>query len=71
MNALYQNTPNSFKGETVIAFELAQAGEAVVIIMGVKGKVVRTISGDLAKNAIYQLKTYSVLFYLIQPILSK
>jgi len=68
--ALYQNTPNPFKGETVIAFELAQAGEAVVTIMDVNGKVVRTINGDFAKGfnnvTVKDINTTGVLYYTLE-----
>jgi hypothetical protein len=68
--ALYQNTPNPFKGETVIAFELAEAGNAVVTIMDVNGKVVRTINGDFAKGfnnvTVKDINTTGVLYYTLE-----
>ena len=68
--ALYQNTPNPFKGETVIAFELAEAGAVVVTIMDVNGKVVRTINGDFAKGfnnvTVKDINTTGVLYYTLE-----
>jgi subtilisin-like proprotein convertase family protein len=68
--ALYQNMPNPFKGETVIAFELAEAGNAVVTIMDVNGKVVRTINGDFAKGfnnvTVKDINTTGVLYYTLE-----
>jgi hypothetical protein len=68
--ALYQNTPNPFKGETVIAFELAEAGNAVLTIMDVNGKVVRTINGDFAKGfnnvTVKDINTTGVLYYTLE-----
>ena len=68
--ALYQNTPNPFKGETNIGFELAQAAEAVISIMDVNGKVVRVIEGDFAagfNNVIVRnISTTGVLYYTLE-----
>ena len=68
--ALYQNTPNPFKGETNIAFELAQAGEAVISIMDVNGKVVRVIEGDFAAGfnnvRVNNIEATGVLYYTLE-----
>jgi uncharacterized Zn-binding protein involved in type VI secretion len=47
---LNQNTPNPFNAETVIGFNLPQAGAATLKVMDVQGKVLRTIEGDYAKG---------------------
>jgi hypothetical protein len=39
-NLLHQNTPNPVRGETVIRFELAQAGAATLTLRDVAGRVV-------------------------------
>ena len=39
--ALYQNQPNPFQGQTVIAYELPSAGEATLTIHDVTGKVLQ------------------------------
>jgi len=39
--ALNQNTPNPFKGETVIGFNLPAAGTATLTVMDVQGKVLK------------------------------
>ena len=68
--ALYQNTPNPFKGETTIGFELAQAGEAVISIMDVNGKVVRVIEGDFAAGfnnvRVNNIEATGVLYYTLE-----
>ena len=48
---LVQNTPNPFKVETVIGFNLPIAGTAILTIMDVQGKVLKSIKGDYAKGA--------------------
>jgi hypothetical protein len=47
---LYQNTPNPFKGETVIGFNLREAGAATLTIQDVSGKVISVVEGDYAKG---------------------
>ena len=47
---LNQNTPNPFKGETVIGFNLPQAGTATLKVMDVQGKVLKSIKADYAKG---------------------
>ncbi len=48
---LNQNTPNPFKGETVIGFNLPAAGTATLTVLDVQGKVLKSIKGDYAKGA--------------------
>jgi len=48
--ALYQNQPNPFKDETVIGFNLQEAGAATISIYDVAGKVLKVIDGDYAKG---------------------
>ena len=47
---LYQNQPNPFKEETVIGFNMAEAGTATLSIYDVSGKVLKLIEGDFAKG---------------------
>ena len=46
--ALFQNSPNPFNGETVVAFTLPEAMEATMTVFDVTGKVVFSIEGDYA-----------------------
>jgi hypothetical protein len=48
--ALYQNTPNPFKGQTSITFDLPEAATATLTISDVAGKVVKVIKNDFAKG---------------------
>ena len=48
--ALYQNTPNPFKGETVIGFNMAAAASATMTISDVSGKVLKVVRGDYNKG---------------------
>ncbi len=48
---LNQNTPNPFKGETVIGFNLPVAGMATLTVIDVQGKVLKSIQGEYAKGA--------------------
>lgn len=47
---LQQNTPNPFNGETVIGFNLPQAGAATLTVMDIQGKVLTTIERDGVKG---------------------
>jgi len=47
---LYQNTPNPFKGETTIGFNLPEAGAATLTIQDVSGKVISVVDGEYAKG---------------------
>jgi len=47
---LYQNTPNPFKGQTVIGFNLPSAADATITISDITGKVVKLIRGSYAKG---------------------
>jgi hypothetical protein len=46
--ALYQNSPNPFNGETVVAFTLPEAMSAEITVFDVTGKVVFNTEGDFA-----------------------
>jgi hypothetical protein len=46
--ALYQNSPNPFNGETVVAFTLPEAMSATLTVFDVTGKVVYNTEGDYA-----------------------
>jgi len=48
---LEQNTPNPFREETVIGFNLAEASEATLTINDVTGRVLKVFKGDFAKGA--------------------
>ncbi len=48
--ALYQNTPNPFKGETMIGFNLPEAAAATITVSDVSGKVIKIVSGDYAQG---------------------
>ena len=48
---LYQNTPNPFTGETVIGFNLPEAGTATLRVLDVQGKVLLQQKGDFVKGA--------------------
>lgn len=47
---LYQNTPNPFKGETVIGFDLPKATAANLTVSDVSGKILKVVKGDFAKG---------------------
>jgi hypothetical protein len=47
---LYQNTPNPFKGETTIGFNLPEASTATMTISDVTGKVLKVVKGNYAKG---------------------
>ncbi len=70
--ALYQNTPNPFKGETVVGFNLPEAGAAKLTISDVSGKILNVIEGDFAKgyNEVRlnsnDLPSYGVLYYTLK-----
>jgi len=69
---LSQNTPNPFTGETLIRFNLPEAGMATLKVMDVQGKVLISKSGDFAKGAHQfelnskQLNTTGVLYYQLE-----
>ena len=47
--ALYQNTPNPFQGETVIGFNLPEAGKGTLSIYNIDGKLIREVN-DIFKQ---------------------
>ncbi len=47
---LYQNTPNPFKGETTIGFNLPEAATATVTVSDVSGKVIKVVRGEFAQG---------------------
>ena len=69
---LYQNTPNPFKGETVIGFNMADAAQATITIHDVTGKALKLIRGEFAKgyNQVTvnssELPAVGVLYYTLQ-----
>ena len=48
---LYQNTPNPFKAETTIGFNMPEAGAVTLKIYDVSGRVLRLIEMDAVKGA--------------------
>jgi len=69
---LLQNTPNPFKGQTVIGFTLPTAANATLSVYDISGKVVRTVNGDFAKgyNEVTmdrsELNSTGVLYYQLE-----
>ncbi|MEE9440030.1 MAG: T9SS type A sorting domain-containing protein [Saprospiraceae bacterium] len=69
---LFQNEPNPFKGQTVITFNLAEAGTATFTVLDVTGKVVlvRNIEGTRGHNTVKltanELGTSGVLYYQLE-----
>lgn len=69
---LYQNTPNPFKANTVIGFDLPAAMDAKVTIYDVTGRVVQVINNTYAKgyNSIElnknELGSVGVLYYTLE-----
>jgi len=47
---LYQNTPNPFRDETLIGFNLPEASTATLIITDVSGRVLYQVEGDFVKG---------------------
>ncbi|MCR9286205.1 MAG: T9SS type A sorting domain-containing protein [Bacteroidetes bacterium] len=47
---LYQNTPNPFKGETIVGFNLPQAGAATLTVNDLSGKTLFMVEGDFSKG---------------------
>ena len=47
---LYQNTPNPFKAETMIGFNLPEAGEVTLKVFDVSGRILRLMEIDAAKG---------------------
>ena len=47
---LLQNSPNPFKGETLIGFSLPKATPATLSIMDVSGKILKRIEGDFVQG---------------------
>ncbi len=48
--ALYQNEPNPFSNNTVVGFELPEAGSATLTVLDVTGKVLKVIAGDYVQG---------------------
>ena len=69
---LFQNVPNPFQGETVIGFNLPEAGQATLTIQDVTGRTLRVIRADYAKgyNQVTvksnELNASGVLYYTVQ-----
>ena len=47
---LLQNTPNPFKVETIVGFNLPKAQSATLQIMDVSGKLIKSIQGDFVRG---------------------
>ncbi|MEM6965379.1 MAG: T9SS type A sorting domain-containing protein, partial [Bacteroidota bacterium] len=69
---LYQNTPNPFKAETLIGFNVPEAGEVTVKIFDVSGRILRMMEMDAAKgyNSVNinraELDATGVLYYQVE-----
>jgi hypothetical protein len=69
---LHQNTPNPFKGVTVIGFDLPQSMPATLTIYDVTGKVVKSVQGNYAKGynnvevSSTELGNFGVLYYTLE-----
>lgn len=69
---LYQNTPNPFKGETLIGFNLPEEAEATIRISDVSGRTLKVIRGDFAKGVNQvsvnskELPAVGVLYYTLE-----
>ncbi|MFK7982682.1 MAG: T9SS type A sorting domain-containing protein, partial [Saprospiraceae bacterium] len=69
---LAQNTPNPFTDVTTIGFNLPEAGTAVLTVMDVQGKVLKSIRADYAKGAnqvslnANELGATGVLYYQLE-----
>ncbi len=69
---LFQNRPNPFKDETVIGFNLPEAGKATMTIFDISGRTIQVIDGDFAKgyNEISlnrsELQATGVLYYQLE-----
>lgn len=70
--ALYQNQPNPFKGETMIAFDLPEAGTAILSIYDINGRVLfnNTATYEAGKHTIMidrsLINTSGVLYYRLE-----
>lgn len=70
--ALYQNTPNPFKGNTTIGFNLPETTYATLTISDVSGKVVKVVNGEFSQgyNTIElnsaDFKASGVLYYQLE-----
>jgi len=69
---LYQNSPNPFRNETIIGFNLPTAQAATVTVYDVSGRVLKLVEGDFAQgynevslNAA-ELAATGVLYYTLE-----
>ncbi|MEM6966743.1 MAG: T9SS type A sorting domain-containing protein, partial [Bacteroidota bacterium] len=66
------NTPNPFKAETLIGFNVPEAGEVTVKIFDVSGRILRMMEMDAAKgyNSVNinraELDATGVLYYQVE-----
>ncbi|MCB0520802.1 MAG: T9SS type A sorting domain-containing protein [Lewinellaceae bacterium] len=69
---LYQNTPNPFKGQTAIGFNLAEGGRAKLTLTDISGKVLNVIEQEFTKgyNEITlnsdKLPVHGVIYYTLE-----
>ncbi|MCB0707164.1 MAG: T9SS type A sorting domain-containing protein, partial [Saprospiraceae bacterium] len=69
---LYQNVPNPFNGETVVGFNLPEAGTATLSVYDISGKTLKVMRGEFAKgyNTINirstELAATGVLYYTLE-----
>jgi len=69
---LYQNTPNPFRGETIIGFDLPAEAAGTLNIMDVSGKVLKSYSDTYTKGynqitvSASELPAVGVLYYQLK-----
>jgi len=69
---LYQNTPNPFKAETLIGFNMPEAGSVTLKVFDVSGRILRLVEMDAAKgyNSVNlsraDLDATGVLYYQVE-----
>jgi subtilisin-like proprotein convertase family protein len=67
---LYQNTPNPFKGSTVIGFNLPKAEFAKVTVYDMTGRTLKVVEGDFTKGynevSINDIQATGVLQYKLE-----
>ncbi|MCO6493455.1 MAG: T9SS type A sorting domain-containing protein, partial [Phaeodactylibacter sp.] len=69
---LYQNTPNPFKGETLIGFNLPSDDKVTLTVSDVTGRVLRLVRMDGVKGynnialSSHTLPATGVLYYTVE-----
>ncbi len=69
---LYQNTPNPFRGNTVVGFNLPQTGMAKLTVTDISGRVLKVVEQEFAKgyNEIQlnsnELPAFGLMYYTLE-----